>query len=256
MSRKAEIIDFYETANVEVKVITGQRSKTKTKSKALYSDSLGKDVTIEELVLNNYLSKGYKGFWSENDYWSQIMTLLYWDEIYIRLEGVCSPHLESFPSEMEDMPRDMFHNEFFTRRFKIIKKRHKYLSKPSLFGLRAPPLERELRASWKKNKGKPCRFLDSKYYGDRHDYSLDELALSTKLLTTSQLIKIMERLISDYNNYRSGLPDLFLFKEGKPLFIEVKSKHEKIAEHQTAWHKYLSEVVGVEVVICRVIDKE
>ena len=84
---------------------------------------------------------------------------------------------------------------------------------------------------------------------------MNELALVTKSLTPSELIKIMERLISDFNHYRSGFPDLFLFKERKPLFVEVKSEREKIAKHQTEWHKYLSEVVGIKVVICRVVEK-
>ncbi len=40
----------------------------------------------------------------------------------------------------------------------------------------------------------------------------------------------MNESFNKHNN-RSSFPDLFLFQEGNPLLVEVKNKHEEIAEH-------------------------
>jgi hypothetical protein len=119
-----------------------------------------------------------------------------------------------------------------------------------LFGLRAPSPERELRSAWKKHKGKPCRFFDK-----WQKFSEDELAFAPQVLNHSQLVKIMDRLLRDFNNNRRGLPDLFLAKDGEPLFVEVKSRREKIEQHQLEWHNFLAKEVGVQVVVCRIAEK-
>ena len=232
-------------------IIYRQRSQTRTKGKALYHNANGQDVVIEQLVLEHYHTDGYRGFWSENDYWWQVMTLLYWDVVYAKFSDVFEPAFGSFPSQMQDIPQDIFTNEFHTRRQKMIEARHKSLVEPSLFGLRTPSPERELRSAWKKHKGKSCRFFDQ-----WQKFSVDELALAPEVLSHSQLIEIMGRLLRDFNNNRRGLPDLFLANDKQPLFVEVKSERERIARHQLDWHKFLTQNVGVQVAICRVIEKQ
>jgi len=234
---------------IKERVIYGNRSENKTKGKAKYYNQAGRDVTIEEFTLEHYFHEGYEGYWSENDYWAQIMMLLYWDIVYAKLPGVFDPKFGSFPNALQDIPYDLFTEEFYTRRKEMINDRHKELGKSSFFGLRAPSPERELRNAWKKHRGEPCRIFDG-----WERFTIDDLCLATSVLNPSQLVKIMDRLLRDFNNNRSGLPDLFLAKNGEPLFIEVKSTHEKVAQHQTEWHEYLIKEVGVPVVVCRVAE--
>lgn len=230
------------------RVIFGRRSPTKTKGKALYVSTNGQDVTIEQLALEHYRADGYEGLWSENHYWWQIMMLLYWDVIYARLPDVYEPTIGAFPSQMQDIPRDMFTEEFFARRQKIIEDRTRFLTKPGLFGLRPPSLlERELRSAWKTHKGEPCRFFDQ-----WQKFTVDELAFATRNLKPSELLAIMSRLLRDFNFYRRGFPDLFLSRDGHPLFVEVKGEEEAISEAQSDWHSYLVQQVRIPVEICRV----
>lgn len=79
--------------------------------------------------------------------------------------------------------------------------------------------------------------------------------MATRALTDQQLIQIMHRLLENFSENRSGLPDLFLARDRKPLFSEVKSERERITEHQIDWMLYLRGKVGVPAEICRVIPK-
>lgn len=65
----------------------------------------------------------------------------------------------------------------------------------------------------------------------------------------------MNRLLRNFNSNRRGLPDLFLAQDGRPLFVEVKGKGEKVSQAQLEWHKYLTEKVRVSVEVCRVVEK-
>ena len=117
-------------------IIFGQRSPEKSKGKALYVGPDGQSVTIEELALEHYKTQGCQGLWSENIYWWQITTLLYWDVIYARLPEVSPQSPAAFPSMFIDIPADMFSDEFYQRRQKMIRARHRALSESSFFGLR------------------------------------------------------------------------------------------------------------------------
>jgi hypothetical protein len=64
----------------------------------------------------------------------------------------------------------------------------------------------------------------------------------------------MHRLLENFSENRSGLPDLFLVHSGTPLFSEIKAEREKVAEHQVQWMQYLKGQVGIAVEICRVVS--
>ena len=76
--------------------------------------------------------------------------------------------------------------------------------------------------------------------------------MAARVLSDEQLVIIMQHLLEDFSERRSGLPDLFLAKDGSPMFVEVKSENEKVATHQFEWLFFLRDVVGVPVEICRI----
>jgi Fanconi-associated nuclease 1 len=231
------------------RTIPGRRSPLPAKGKALYVGQAGKEVLIEQLALGYYREQGYDGLWSENDYWWQLMTLLYWDVVFARLPNVYDPRLGDFPSRLQDIPRDMFSAEFYSRRRGLIEARHAALSSRGVLGLGATSPESELRRAWGRHKGKTCRFFDK-----WQKFRVDDLALAARSLTHRQLVSIMTRLLQNFNENRRGLPDLFLARAGGPLFVEVKAEREKVEAAQQAWHKYLAEDVGVGVEVCRVVE--
>lgn len=218
--------------------------------KAYYSGPNNKELTIEQFVLNNFISRGYRGDWTENDYWWEIMALLFWDVIFAKLPDVFTPQFGEFPSKMQDMPHDFFYPQFYQRRKAMIENRIKDIYSPKLFGLVKTTPEIELRSAFQRNFGKPCRPIEN-----WQRYSIDSLTIATQVLNENQLITIMRRLLENFTDNRKGLPDLFLISQnGEPLFVEVKGEKEKIADHQIAWHHFLRDQVHIPVEICRVIN--
>jgi len=230
------------------RTLPGRRSPVPSKGKALYINRGGGEVLIEQLALGYYREQGYAGLWSENDYWWQVMTLLYWDVVFARLPNVYDPRLGEFPSRLQDIPRDIFSAEFYARRKTMIAARHEALSSRGVLGLGSTSPEQELRKAWGRHRGKTCRFFDK-----WQKFSVDDLALATRVLRHEQLVMIMTRLLQDFNANRKGLPDLFLVKGSEPLFVEVKGEREKVDPAQQAWHEYLVQRAGLSVVICRVV---
>lgn len=231
------------------RMIPGRRSPVPSKGKALYINQDGEEVLIEQLALGYYRKQDYAGLWSENDYWWQVMTLLYWDVVFARLPNVYEPRLGEYPSRLQDIPRDIFSAEFYARRKDLIAARHEALWSRGVLGVGATSPENELRQAWGRHRGKTCRFFDK-----WQKFSIDDLALATKVLSHEQLVSIMARLLEDFNSNRRGLPDLFLAKGTEPLFVEVKAERERISVAQQAWHRYLTDEVGLAVQVCRVAE--
>jgi hypothetical protein len=219
--------------------------------KAAYRGQSGEAQTIEQLALARYAQLDYKGSWTENEYWWAIMALLFWDVIFARLPGVFTPAFE-FPSKMQDMPKDFFTPDFYPRRAKLIEGRMKELTQSSLFGMRRPDIEGELKSALRRHQGEPCRPIDWPRFTTRFLQS-DALVLAPHLLTNEQIMSIMQRLLVNFVENRKGLPDLFLSGKSGPLFAEVKAEKEAVADHQIVWLQYMRDHVGVAVEICRVV---
>jgi len=234
---------------IPVRWIEGERLETQ-RGKARFKGSGGQTLTIEQLALERYSQLGYQGAWTGNEYWWAIMALLFWDVIFARLPGVFTPEFGEFPGVMQDMPLDFFSADFYPRRKKLIEERIAELTQPKLFGLRKANIEADLRSAFRRHRGTPCRPIDWTRLT-----KVDSLVMATQVLTDRQLIQILRRLLVNFSDNRSGLPDLFLAHDGIPLFAEVKSEKERVADHQIDWMLYLRDEVGVPVEICRVIPK-
>jgi len=226
---------------IEGEKVTSGRGKVK------YLGKDGNELFIEQLALEHYFNLGYEGLWSENDYWWALMALLFWDVLYAKIPGVYSDLAGKFPSKMQDMPRDLFHKEFYPRRKKLIEGRVQTLGKDTLLGLAKGSISSEIRRSYSSHRGKPCRILDWDKFS-----SAEPFEIAGTMLSKDQLVGIMTRLLLDFNNNRRGMPDLFLFNSEQVKFVEVKSEREKIQETQIAWLKYLGVQLGIDVEICRV----
>lgn len=220
--------------------------------KAVYLGTGGKELTIEQAVLEQLAAEGYAGgVWTENNAWWEIMALLFWDVLFAPLSGIYSPELGAFPGPHQDMPRDLFQPSFYQRRRDIIEKRIKQFTQSGLFGLAKPltPAD-ELRKSYQNHRGQPCRPIEN-----WEQFSPDALVSMVSRISTPQLMGIMLRLLENFNDNRSGLPDLFLSDPtGKPAFVEVKSENEKWADHQVAWARFLRDNLGISVSVCRVMS--
>jgi len=198
-----------------------------------YVDKLG-PVTVERAALRYYNSLGKLGLWTENYYWWYIMALLFWQIIFARIRGVYSPLLGKFPGRFQDIPNDFFSRNFYSKRFTMIERRMEELRG-------CASISEVLTHTYSAHRGEPCRPIE-----DWNRYSIDELEKGAQSLMRDQLLMIMNRLLTNFGGYRSGLPDLFFF-EPSPMFVEVKSESDSVRTNQLDWFQFLSEDVGVDV---------
>lgn len=74
-------------------------------------------------------------------------------------------------------------------------------------------IEQEISNSYKINYGKSCRPIER---WDR--FTQEELLIPTKTMNKTMLLGILERLISNFAENRSGLPDLIVYNNNELFF--------------------------------------
>jgi len=153
--------------------------------------------------------------------------------IFAKIEDVYSPLFE-FPSSMQDMPRDLFTEAFYPRRSVLIANKKQEID-------HTPSVSALLASLYHQHHRQPCRLIE-----DWNRYPLEALRRGVEVLSKEALLQILDRLLRDFNAYRSGLPDLF-FYDPQPLFVEVKSEADSLKEHQIEWQQFLAESAGIPV---------
>lgn len=233
--------------NIELKKV-GNQQKGKVKYTIKRSEYFA-----EEAAINHYESLGYKALWTENIYWWTVMSLFFWDVIFAKTIGAVSVIIGGVQTELDPgdekfeqlfnqtiqingMPTDFFTSEFYERRKSIINNKIKELQHSNL--------EQNISESYKKNYGKNCRPIE-----DWDKYNIDELLISVQRIEKEKLIKIFERLITNFKDNRSGLPDLIVYNDRDFFFSEVKSEKDRISEKQSDWNSFLSTSLGFKVEI-------
>lgn len=192
---------------------------------------------VEEFARKNYEGEGFFSIWTENTYWWELYALLFWDIIFIRINGVWNPEFGGdFPNKYQDMPRDFFSDSFYATRENLFKNRMKELEHIDI--------KQALMDSYKINFRRRCRPIEN---WDK--FSIEQLCIAVDVIEKDKLLKIIERLFKNFNYNRSGLPDLFIYSKDKYFFTEVKSEKDQISTKQREWHSFLSDELGIDVEI-------
>lgn len=224
---------------------------TKGKIKYYYNNQ---ELFVEELAIKTYESDGCNAIWSENNFWWMVMSVLFWDCIFAKVRGAVSIYKDGYsyaldPSEnefdhyfeetvikMNGMPSDFFTDEFYAQRESIINNKIQELSNSHLV--------EKFDKSYEINYGKLCRPIEN---WDK--FSKENFVFFLSKINKYKVLKICERLIKDFNNNRSGLPDLIISKEDQVFFSEVKSEKDRISDKQVDWHSYLSDTLSFNLEI-------
>lgn len=179
------------------------------------------------------------------------MSLIFWNVIFAKVKGAVTERVNGmdididpnnptfndrfkFMVEMNGMPSDFFSSEFYLNR--------KYLIINQIRGLQNRNLKQTITQSYKKNYGKNCRPIEK---WDK--FSLEQLLIPIGRMSNDTFLKILERLITNFNNNRSGLPDLIVYNDNELFFAEVKSDNDRVSENQRGWHSFLSDELNLKV---------
>jgi len=195
-------------------------------SKALYVDESGTECTVEQAVLS---ALGGDGFWCEGSLYTTLFGLLFWDEIFAPIEGV-------FQHRFQDAPLDMDSEWFFTARRPAIERRLATCSKGSVRGL--------LERGFEQHYGRRCRGVAWEAYD-----AVDLVRVADAM--GPSLVPVLARIAKAPHLHRAGLPDLFVFVDGKARLVEVKGPGDQVSVEQALWHDALIEA-GADVRLIRV----
>lgn len=212
-----------------------------------------KELFAEETAIYHYKRNGYNAIWSENEYWWTLLGLLFWDVIFAKVTGAVSISVRGvsevlysgtdkfnqyFDStvKMNGMPVDFFTIDFYRNREGLIKNRIKELMNADLSIV--------LEESYKNNYGKNFRMIEK---WDK--FSIDELLIAVEKIDNITLLNIIERILKNISENRSGLPDLIVYNDSDFFMAEVKSEKDKLSDNQRDWHSFLQSI-GIKVQLC------
>jgi hypothetical protein len=246
---------------INYKILHAEEVEDSQSSKVLYKSTKG-NLFAEQFAQQYYVEQGFNVVWSENDFWWEVMALLFWEVIFAPIEGAVAVGLdgeEYFPTpgthdfeklfstfiQMNGMPRDFFAIEFYQRRRAIIDNRFRELENSNLID--------KLTTSYQQHYGQNCRPIEN-----WNKYSLDNLISPIKFFQKAIVLGVCRRLLSYFSYNRAGLPDLIAYRENEIIFAEVKSKNDKLSQKQHEWHDYLSTELSqkVEIVLINHSEKQ
>lgn len=236
---------FVKIPQKELKILNKDIKQISSSKKAKFEYN-SKELFVEEVVMEYYKQRGYSAIWSENTYWCMIYALLFWDIIFMPTDTCVQVPMNHkdfkmhydflVNSEMFDMPRDFFKSSFYPQRKNAIEKRIKELINSNISQI--------IKESFYQHYGERCRAI-----WDWNKYSIDELTIPLKSLKNEQIILIMDRMLHDFAYCSTGFPDVIIFNEREFIFIEAKSKNDRVSDSQMEWHEYLLNTVKVEVIL-------
>ncbi len=194
-----------------------KKKKLPTPEEVVLPLKWSKESRVEKQVLDHLKEvEGLKGFYSENDYWNMLAALLFWKEYWASGPGI-------FYHPFEQAPRDFYGGGFYQRQRKAIEKKVDYW-------LNHPKWEDELSELYKEKELTACRLTNWK----RAD--VKNLIKILKIVPKDHILNITQQILKDPRQYRSGLPDLFLYKKkGDYILGEVKSPNDAIQTSQKRW---------------------
>lgn len=204
-----------------------------------YLKYLTHEITPEKFAIEYYKQGGYQSFYTENNYWVVLFLMIYFYEDFIELflpveqAFITAIHNEDRIAQMENMDVNTLDN-IPNLANHVIKA---YFENMAHF-----------------NKTKELLEWDTYNDGLNKFFTIDELIVPIFHLDNEQLKLIFKRMADGFKYYTSGLPDLIVYNEKEFFFVEVKSKEDSSSFKQIQWHKFLSEVVGIDVVLF-MIDK-
>ena len=204
-----------------------------------YLKYINYDLTPEEFAIEYYKHEGYQSFYAENNFWVVLFLMIYFYEDFIELAlpveqaFITAIHSETRIAEMENMDFNSLDN--------------------------IPNLKNHVIKAYFENMyhfNKLCDLLemDTSIDGLNKFFTIEELIVPILHLNNEQLKLIFKRMADGFKYYTAGLPDLIVYNEKEFFFAEVKSKEDYSSFKQIQWHKFLSEVAGIDVILF-MIDK-
>jgi len=229
-------------SNLPTEIIEVRRSGQK--GKLAFLDGSGNACGTEEAAIDYFRRQGFRTLRGEVRFWQAMFGLTFWEEIF---DGTGTPN------SLNDIPMDLFSGaRFYEARKERIDAKTAFIARTNVALFISSQLSR--------HGDKWTRII---YESERGDFSYRQVLRKPEveeflsLIDPATFAKIVNRIASNPNANRSGLPDYMIWKDGVITFIEVKGIREKIRESQEAWLSWmLAEGMSINIVWIKGVSGE
>ena len=194
------------------------------KGKLYFICSSGQKCSTEDAVRDYYQNKGYKVMRGEVTFWQGMFALAFYDEIFA---------INKY--SYNDIPTDMFSQDFYPNRKESIDKKYNYLKSANLYEY----INEQLNANEKTN----TRLLtDSAIEKSANCIEFFKTPIVQEFLTKikpATFAKIVYRIAQNVGENRAGTPDFIIWNDKKMIFVEVKREKETLRDGQIIWLEFL-----------------
>ncbi|KAI8357877.1 VRR-NUC domain-containing protein [Choanephora cucurbitarum] len=233
---KREQHDFSYMRLKKPKEITiyGERiSNEVTGKKSIWRSDNGSECSVEQLAIEYYEKKGYKGMHCENGIIRMIAVLLFWDVIFASIPGV-------FETPYQSEPLDLRTDAFYESRLDMIQDRLSEIEQGKHLELITEVDSRE----------RPRRTM---CVGVNWNYETKDILEIAQCIGPSSLAALCKLFFEEFGQRQGGMPDLCCWNYDKRhcLFSEVKGPKDILSKTQKVWIETLTGV-GIQVEVCHV----
>lgn len=172
-----------------------------------------------ELVVKDYFEQqGYDVYYSENILLNGLFGLAFWEVIFSPVEG-------AFINRYQYRPLDLYHHDFASKRQSMI---------DDVFTRLEENGSQHLKQIYLEKVGLSNPFVVwNAFTPELLDKAIH--SISSELLC--QLFKVM---LQELKLFRSGMPDLVLFKDDRFEWVEVKGPGDRLQDNQWRWfHEFI-----------------
>jgi len=173
--------------------------------------------SVEAAALEAARQEGWDGFFAENTLWNALFGLAFWDELFAPVPG-------AFQHRFQAAPADLGSPAFYARRSGALADRLARLAGPGV-------LARELAALAARKRGIANLFVNWR--------GLPQANLEAALdcLPPAAVLSVLRTMAPNPSAFRSGFPDLFLFRRASRqcALWEVKGPGDALRPEQERW---------------------
>ncbi|KAB5581072.1 VRR-NUC domain-containing protein [Coniochaeta sp. 2T2.1] len=212
-------------------------------------------VSVEEMCLSHYRSRGWKGYHSEGGILRTLFAYLFFDILFIYVPNV-------FQTAFQTCPLDLHSDAFYPARASEINHRLVEIENGA-----AADIIRAVDA--KERERRTC------VVGLNWDFELEDLVELVSCFDGAALASVCKVMAQEYRARGGGVPDLVLWRtggeedgqeegkgeeedkkqKGEVMFAEVKSANDRLSDTQRLWIHVLTGA-GVRVALCNAVANE
>ncbi len=171
---------------------------------------------VEQAVVMHYQGQGMQAYHLENDLFTGLFGLLFWQAIFAPVPG-------AFFNPYQLKPRDLYEEQF--------QKQRQTLIDAAFASLQSTDYQQRMLACWQAKQGVRNRFVN--WTG----LTPEVLQQALSCIPAKHLEKVFRQMLLDLKHHCSGMPDLVVFDQHNSTYelVEVKGPGDRLQEHQKLW---------------------